>query len=254
MTVWVTTVTGLDLFALVWCVTVVFLASVIRGFSGFGLSALLVTSMSLILPPSEIVPVTLLLEAVASLAMMPAIRRDLDRKVVGGLLAGGVPALPVGAWLLASLPDTATRVVLSVLVIAASLLVWRGLLFRRQPGLASHGIVGVVSGTMFGIAAIGGLPVAIYLLAGSKAAGTIRAVLALHLMLMGLYGAAITGAFGLLTVESLWRVLLFMPPLLAGIVVGSRHFAYSSHRSWRRLTLVLLLVLATVGLIRAVIG
>lgn len=254
MTVWVTTATGLDLFALAWCLTVVFLASVIRGFSGFGLSALLVTSMSLILPPSEIVPVTLLLEAVASLALFPSIRRDLDRNVMWGLLAGGVPALPVGAWLLVSLPDTATRVVLSVLVIAASLLVWRGVLFRRQPGLTSHAIVGVVSGTMFGIAAIGGLPVVIYLLAASKAAATIRAVLALHLMLMGLYGAAITGTFGLLTVESLWRVLFFIPPLLAGIVVGSRHFAYASQRSWRRFTLALLLGLATIGLIRAVIA
>lgn len=249
---WLGAATGLDTYSMAWCVSAVFLAAAIRGFSGFGLSALLVTSMSLILPPAEIVPVTLILEAMASLAMYPSIRKDMDWKIMAGLLAGAVPALPVGAWLLATLADATTRVVLSILVMGASLAVWRGFTFRTAPGPAANVAVGAVSGAMFGIAAIGGLPVVIYLLVSARAASTTRAILALHLMLMGLYGAGVTGALGLLTMESGWRIVLFAPALLAGVILGSKHFRGTSQFAWKRATLVLLMVLAVMGLARAV--
>jgi uncharacterized membrane protein YfcA len=251
---WIGAATGLDMLSLMFCMTAVLVAAVIRGFSGFGLSALVVSSISLVLPPAEIVPMTLLLETVASLRMLPAVRHDLDWKIMGGLVAGAVPAVPAGAWLLASLPDSAMRGVISLLVLGASLMVWRGLVFRRAPGLAAHGATGAVSGGMFGAAAIGGLPVVLYLLAGSVPAATTRAVLTLYLMLMGLYGAAVTGAFGLLSVESLWRVMLFLPPLFLGVAIGGRKFAGADPDSYRRFTLVLLVLLATAGLVRAVFG
>ncbi len=251
---WLGAATGLDMSSLLFCMAAVFVASVIRGFSGFGLSALVVSSISLVLPPAEIVPMTLLLEAVASLRMLPAVRHDLDWKIMGGLLAGAVPAVPAGAWLLASLPDAAMRGVISLLVLGASLLVWRGIVFSRPPGVAAHGATGVVSGGMFGAAAIGGLPVVVYMLAASIPAATTRAVLTLYLMLMGLYGAAVTGAFGLLTVESLWRVALFLPPLFVGVAIGGRKFASAGPDSYRRFTLLLLVLLALAGMARAAFG
>jgi uncharacterized membrane protein YfcA len=251
---WLAAATGLDMSSLLFCMAAVFVASVIRGFSGFGLSALVVSSISLVLPPAEIVPMTLLLEAVASLRMLPAVRHDLDWKVMGGLLAGAVPAVPAGAWLLASLPDAAMRGVISLLVLGASLLVWRGIVFSRPPGVAAHGATGVVSGGMFGAAAIGGLPVVVYMLAASIPAATTRAVLTLYLMLMGLYGAAVTGAFGLLTFESLWRVALFLPPLFVGVAIGGRKFASAGPDSYRRFTLLLLVLLALAGMARAAFG
>ncbi|MEN8198105.1 MAG: sulfite exporter TauE/SafE family protein, partial [Pseudomonadota bacterium] len=70
---WLAAVTGLDMPSLLFCMAAVFVAATIRGFSGFGLSALVVSSISLVLPPAEIVPMTLLLEAVASLRMLPAV-------------------------------------------------------------------------------------------------------------------------------------------------------------------------------------
>ena len=120
--------------------------------------------------------------------------------------------------------------------------------------MAAHGATGVVSGGMFGAAAVGGLPVVVYLLAGSIPAATTRAVLTLYLMLMGLYGAAVTGAFGLLGAESVWRVVLFLPPLFAGVAIGGRKFARAGPDSYRRFTLVLLVFLALAGLARAAFG
>ncbi|MBE9554840.1 MAG: hypothetical protein IMF05_15360, partial [Proteobacteria bacterium] len=131
---------------------------------------------------------------------------------------------------------------------------WRGIVFSRAPGMAAHAATGVMSGGMFGAAAIGGLPVVVYMLAGSIPAAKTRAVLTLYLMLMGLYGAAVTGAFGLLTAESVWRDVLFLPPLFVGVALGGRKFASSHPDSYRRFTLVLLVLLALAGLARAMFG
>lgn len=245
---------GLDGASLAWCLAAVFAAAAVRAYAGFGMSALLVSGLSLMLPPAEIVPVTLLLEAAASTALLPAIRRDLDWAIMRPLLAGAVPAVPLGAWLLASLPDAAMRALLSLLVLAATVAVWRGFTLRRSPGAAGHGAVGAVSGAMFGAVAIGGLPVVAWLLACSTRAAAARAILALLLLSMGLYGAAVAGAFGLLDAQGLWRAALFLPPLLVGVALGNRRFVTSSQDSWRQVALALLALLAVAGLVRALMA
>lgn len=242
---------GLNGLTLAWCLAAVFAAAVIRGYSGFGLSALLVSSLSLMMPPAEIVPVTLLLEAAASLSLLPAIRHDLDWRIAAPLLIGAVPAVPLGAWLLASLPDAAMRGLLSLLVLAATIAIWRGKALRGTPNAVGHGAVGAVSGAMFGAAAIGGLPVVAWLLACSTRAAVTRAILALLLLLMGLYGAAVSGVFGLLDMQGLWRAGLFLPALLVGVALGNRRFLMSDQESWRRIALGLLGLLAAGGLVRA---
>src|SRR5262245_58427570 len=55
----------------------IFLAAVVRGFSGFGLSLLSIPAISLILPVAQIVPSIFLLEIAASLNLIPSIRREI---------------------------------------------------------------------------------------------------------------------------------------------------------------------------------
>ena len=59
---------------------IIFLASFVRGFSGFGFSASSISLLSFILPPKEIVPIILLLEIVASFFMIPSIWKKINTK------------------------------------------------------------------------------------------------------------------------------------------------------------------------------
>lgn len=49
----------------------VFCAAIVRGYSGFGFSLLAITSISLLLPPAEIVPSIFVMEVAASLHLLP---------------------------------------------------------------------------------------------------------------------------------------------------------------------------------------
>ena len=74
--------TGLSPGMLLYALSAILLAAVIRGYSGFGFSALTVTSLSLILPPAEVVPTAFLLEIAASMFMLPMVWRSIDWQIL----------------------------------------------------------------------------------------------------------------------------------------------------------------------------
>ena len=91
---------GLSLTEIYFVVFVVFVASIIRGFNGFGFSATCISGFSFILPAIEIVPIILALEVVISIFMVPYVRNKIDWNFVFKLLIGITIGSPIGLYLL----------------------------------------------------------------------------------------------------------------------------------------------------------
>ena len=87
----------------------VFLAAMVRGYSGFGFSLLTVTALSLVLPPAEIVPSIFMLEVAASIHLLPGIWKDIHWRSIGPLLVGCLVGTPFGVWFLANVPPRPCR-------------------------------------------------------------------------------------------------------------------------------------------------
>ena len=245
---------GLDGGTLVYAVLVVFVAAVVRGYSGFGASAIMVTGLGLVLPPAEVVPIALLLEIAASLGLLTQVWSAVDWRLMGWLSAGAVLGMPLGMALLVHLPADSMRVLISILVLAASLLIWFGYRFRGQPGGKHIFGTGVASGLANGVAAIGGLPVVLFLLSAATGAAASRATLIVYLMLGDIYGTGVAAVNDLVTSHVALRAALFAIPLIAGVAIGNRQFLKASPESFRRFTLLLLMALASLGLVRGWIG
>jgi hypothetical protein len=245
---------GLDAPTLAYALAVVFAAAAVRGYSGFGASALIVTSLTLVLPPAEVVPISLLLEIAASLGLLAQVWKDVPWRTMAWLLAGAALGMPAGFALLAALPADVMRVVISLLVLLACVLIWRGARLGVRPGPRAILGTGVVSGIANGTAAVGGLPVVLFFLYSAAAVATTRATLIVYLMIGDAYGTAVAWMNGLLTQEVLQRGALFCIPLFLGVWLGNRRFLATSPESFRRFTLILLIFLATAGLLRAALG
>ena len=78
---------------------IVFIASIIRGFNGFGFSATCISGFSFIIPAIEIVPIILILEVFISIFMIPYIWNKIDWNFVFKLLIGIAIGSPVGLYL-----------------------------------------------------------------------------------------------------------------------------------------------------------
>ena len=245
---------GLTPLALAYALTAVALAAVIRGYTGFGFSALVVTSLSLIVSPAEVVPIVYLLEVAASVHMLPLVWRKVDWSTLGWVTLGAAIATPVGIAILSSTPVTPLRLMVGVLVLGATLAVASGWKMRGQIGPAAKVGTGLISGTANGIAAVGGLPVVIFLLSSGASTAATRATLVAFFVIIDLYGAGLAASQGLFPTEVLLRTALFALPLVLGVAIGHRLFTRSPPRSFRRMVLVLLVILSCAVLLRAVLG
>ena len=237
--------------ALGFCLIAVFLAAIVRGYSGFGFSALMIASLTLVLPPAEAVPIILLLEVAASIGMLPQVWRDVHWRAIAWLTLGAVVGAPVGVHFLASVAADVVRVIIALLVLTASILLLRGYRPGGERGPRSTLATGFVSGLVNGIGAVGGLPVVLFLLASAAGAAMTRAMVVAYFFVTDIYASGLLLGQGLLTPPVLARAALFLVPLAAGVLIGSRRFLRSEPESFRRFTLWLLIALANLGLVRA---
>ena len=140
----------------------VFLASIIRGFNGFGFSATCISGFSFILPAIEIVPIILILEVMISIFMAPYIWNKIDWKFVFQILVGIVIGSPIGLYLLKFLPPETTHLSVCSIIIFFSILLMKG--FSNQKINNNYGkfFTGIISGTLNGLTTLGGMPVALF--------------------------------------------------------------------------------------------
>lgn len=116
----------LSLIEIYFIIFTVFIASIIRGFNGFGFSATCISGFSFILPAIEIVPIILILEVIISIFMVPYIWNKIDWNFVLKLLVGIAIGSPIGLYLLKYLSSDTTHLSVCLLVIFFSFLLMKG--------------------------------------------------------------------------------------------------------------------------------
>ena len=105
---------------------IVFIASIIRGFNGFGFSATCISGFSFILPAIQIVPIILILEVFISIFMIPYIWNKIDWNFVFKLLIGIAIGSPIGLFLLKYLSPETTHLYVCLIIIFFSILLMKG--------------------------------------------------------------------------------------------------------------------------------
>lgn len=222
-----------------------------RGYSGFGFSAILVSSWALVTDPARAVVVALCLEVGASLMQALSVWKDVPWKRVGLLMAGAVIGTPIGVMILASAPPEPLKLSIGVFVLISAALLYLGLSFKTKASAASTAAVGVASGLANGSVGMGGLPVALFLTADADTPQRIRAAVIAYFFLLDLVGLAFMAQRQLVTGEALSLVLLALPILALGVWLGGRRFLGTTPDAFRRSTLILLMLIAMLGIGRA---
>lgn len=233
---------------------VIFFAFLVRGFTGFGSSALCVALLTFIMPPALVVPLIFMIEIIASISLIPGSWRQVDIKWLLPTTVGIIIGMPLGVWLLAQLTATAAQLFVYGLLAffaAAHLLRARGVIPVWTPPPL---LVGIVAGVANGLAAIAGMVVALFLLASARPAATVRASLIALFFATDIYGLAWGGGLGLL--QAAHGVLLppALVPMLAGVFIGGRLFSKSGGRNYRPLAIALVLGATAVGLIKLLVA
>lgn len=242
----------LDALGAAYMAVVLFGAAFVRGYSGFGLSALVIAGAGLVTDPLHLVPVVLMADVVLTLAQARGIWPHVDWRRVVTMFAGALVGVPAGLAVLSSIGVDGTRLAISLFILVMCAVLWWGWTFRQTVGTGGNVGAGVVSG-FANAAGVGGLPVAAFFAAQNMSAAAFRATLIVYFTVMDLWTLPLMGSHGIITQDSFIAVAWGMPLFLLGIYLGGRHFLAAQPKEFRRFAIVLLAVLAILGLIKAVI-
>lgn len=233
-----------------WLLLIAFAAGLVRGFSGFALSAMVMATAVTILPPVELIPICWWLEMCASVLMMKGGWADADRKVALGLVLTSAIGVPFGLTLTMAVSPEASKVLalgLLITLAAMQLAKIRLAFLATNPGLYGAGFT---AGIATGLAGVGGMVVALYVLAREAPARQMRGSLVLFL-----FGGSVTSMatllyFGVMDWTAVQRGLILAPAVALGVLLGQRLFTPRLEPYYKPFCLSLLLALAGLSLIR----
>lgn len=238
--------------AAVYMAVAVLVAAFVRGYSGFGFSALVISASTLVANPLNFVAVVMFCEFLMTFQQWAQVRRDVDWRRVWALMAGAAVGLPLGLWGITHVGVDTGRAIISgyvLLMCGVLMLGWR---IRRAQGMPEHFGVGVFAG---GANAVGmaGLPVATYFTAQGMSAAVFRGTLIAYFCILDVFSAPLMWWHGMVTWDSGLAVVLALPIMGLGIWAGGRHFLATDPQDFRKFAIGLLAVLAVLGLVKSVL-
>jgi len=228
----------------------VFIASIIRGFNGFGFSATCISGFSFILPAIEIVPIILILEVFISIFMAPYIWNKIDWNFVFKLLIGITIGSPIGLYLLKYLSPQTTHLYVCVIIIFFSLLLMKGYSNQKINNNGSKIFTGIISGTLNGLTTLGGMPVALFLLVTSIQPAVIRGSLAALFFLTDVYAFVLSFFGGIVDMITIYRTLPLIIILPIGVYIGDKFFVKSKEDLYRKVVFYFLIIISIFGILR----
>ena len=232
---------------------IIFAAGLVRGFAGFALSAIVMASAASFIPPILLIPILWFQEMAASLLMARGGWQDADRPRTVLLVIGNWLGWPLGLWLTVSLPrEASAQIALVIILILAAM----QLLKVNIPALASRAgtlIAGFVAGIAGGVAHVGGMVVALYVLSQNDNARSMRATLVLYLFIGSLGSLIYLIYFGVMTSTAMLSALTLIPVTLLGVWLGTKLFNPRWEPYYKPFCLCLLIGLAALSLLRSLI-
>jgi uncharacterized membrane protein YfcA len=234
----------IDLIPALLSALLIFLAAIVRGYSGFGFSLLAITSLSLIHPLTLVIPAVFMMEIAASIHMLPSVWREVHWRSLTPLIVGTSLGMPFGAYALANVPAAPMKVALAIFVLAATTSLWRGFALKSMPSRTAAFGIGGGAGLANGAFGIGGPPVILFYFASPAGNAVGRASLVAYFFFTDAIGLGVLATQGLVGISSLWLALLLLVPLVAGVWLGGRSFKSADPATFRKWVLILLAVLA----------
>lgn len=221
--------------------------SVVIGTAGFAFTVVATAVWLHVLPPAQAVPLAVACAMLLNLALVSRLWNEIRPRLLWPFLVGGLLGVPLGVAALHAIdPAAMRRSVGWILIVYAGYMLTR----RAAPKLQLHPraarlldvFVGAIGGFMSGAMSLTGIVPTLWCGLRGFDKGEQRGVMQPYLFVIQLATLLWFGGFGALSQQTLIDVLLLIPIMALGLVLGLKFFSNVSESGFRRLVLGLLLV------------
>ena len=226
------------------------LAATVQLAAGFGFGLTAVPLLSLAIGAHDAVVLALALATLTNGGQAWLGRRLTDRPVAGRMLAGAAVGLPVGLVVYQVVDDQVLRVLIAVAVLAAVVVIARGLDLRHAgPGLDVGG--GMLAGALTLSTGTNGPPLVAVLQARHFDQQRFRSTITTIFVVLDIVAIVVFAITGDLDADVLWAILVSVPGLAVGAAVGISLRGHLDPARFRVLVLGLLCAAAASTLVSA---
>jgi uncharacterized membrane protein YfcA len=227
---------------------VAFGGGLVRGFTGFGGPAFILTILTLFFTPYSVVAKILVVDFIASIYLFKAVYRQIDWRATTSMVIPTLIFMPLGHWLLIELDPVWMKRAMALTISAACVMMLIGFRYQRPMTTAWLVLVGSCAGIIFGGTYIA-LVAVVFILLGpyDKHAG--RTLIIAWAMFTVLGFALISALSGTTGVDDVITAAPGAATYLLGTWIGSHGFRKSSEKLFRRAAIVTLLALSIINLV-----
>jgi uncharacterized membrane protein YfcA len=201
-------------------IAILFLGTLVRSSLGFGEALIAVPLLALVMPIEQAAPVAVLVSITVALIVLFQDWRKVHFQSAGRLIVSTLFGIPVGLWLLRTLPEPVVKATLGLIILAFSIHALRHRHRHTLPDDRLAWLFGFQAGVLGGAYGMNGPPLAIY---GSLRRWTpeyFRATLQAYFLPAGIAGMAGYWLAGLWTPVVSDLYLISLPAVVLAVIAG----------------------------------
>jgi uncharacterized membrane protein YfcA len=225
---------------------IIFIASLVRGFTGFGLALVAVPLIQFFLPVSDTAVFIALVNICFSLLYFRRSKRYIKGQPIGTMALWTGAGVAAGTVILKFVNPAYIQLVWGVLILLIVIALIRGVNFGIRSERSAFRLSGMLGGILAGATGITGPPVAIILSSVKTPKEKFSAVLSLFILFAVSFAFVFYYAAGLIHVRTLLLALTTIPAMLAGLYIGGRLVSRINQKTF---TAVIYVVLVIMGII-----
>lgn len=239
---------------LVAALAVAAFSGVVFGLTGFGFALVSVPPLLLLYEPATVVTVTIGVSLATSVVLATTARQHTDLRLTALMLPGACAGLVAGAWVLTSVNADVLKGVAGGIIVAYSLLLLANVRPRGGQSSGAAVIAGIASGTLATSTGLSGPPIVMLFTAREVAKDAFRGTMATYFVVLNAAGLVVLIARHAISTSQLVTTAALIPAGFAGALLGNRIARRVTPSQFRVLTVSLLILTGTAGVVTALVG
>ena len=227
---------------------IIFIASVVRGFTGFGLAMVAVPLIQFLIPVTDTAVFIAMINLIFSILYYRRSKEIVKGQPLGTMAVWTVIGVAGGAVILKFVNPGYIQIGWGVLIIFIVIALARGLSLNIRSDRMAMTLSGLFGGVLSGATGITGPPVAIILSSIRTPKEKFNAIISIFILFAVSYALVFYLISGLIRTEILILALCSVPALLAGLYTGDRLVSRISQSTFTTVVYVVLVIMGIITL------
>ena len=233
---------------------IIFIASAVRGFAGFGLALIAVPLIQFLMPVADTAVFIAMINLCFSIIYYRRSKAIVKTQPIGTMALWTGIGVAAGTLVLKFVNPAYIQLVWGVLIIFIVIALVRGLNLNIRSDKMTMTLSGLLGGVLSGATGITGPPVAIILSSLKTPKEKFNAVISIFILFAVSYALIFYLIAGLVRAETLLLALCSIPAMLAGLYTGHHLVSRSSQKTFTTIVYFVLVIMGIITLYKGANG